>query len=289
MERHVFCAMGTDIEIILDAEPGRDVALALADAELEFERLEQIFSRFRPDSELSELNEEGEIEASDELLHVVAAALEARRRTRGRFDPTIHDALVAAGYDRSFELLDGTQPVARPPAATVGGAVGIRGNRIELAPDVRLDLGGIAKGYAADRVAAACAPLGACLVNAGGDIAIAGGEASHRWPVGVETPEGQLTLALGRGGLATSGSDRRRWETAQGEAHHLIDPITAQPADSDLLRVTVVAESAVEAEVAAKALFLAGEEEAALEADAASIPAVLVTQAGGTRLVGGLR
>jgi FAD:protein FMN transferase len=289
MERHVFQAMGTEVEIILDAEPGPEAVLALAGAEMEFERLEQIFSRFRPDSELSQLNEEGGIEASDELLDVVAAALEARRRTGGRFDPTVHDALVAAGYDRSFELLDGTHAGLRPPIHAVGGAVDIRGNRIELAPDVRLDLGGIAKGYAADHVAAGCAPLGACLVNAGGDIATAGGESSHRWAVGVETHDGSLTLALGRGGLATSGSDRRRWETAEGEAHHLIDPATGRPADSDLLRVTVVAGSSVEAEVAAKALFLAGEAEAAQEADAASIPAVLVTLAGRTRLVGGLR
>jgi FAD:protein FMN transferase len=289
MERHVFHAMGTEVEIILDAEPGPEAVLALADAELEFERLEQIFSRFRPDSELSRLNEEGGIDASEELLDVVAASVEARRRTGGRFDPTVHDALVAAGYDRSFELLDGTQACPEPPARPVGGLVDVQGGRIELAPDVRLDLGGIAKGYAADRVAARCAPLGACLVNAGGDIATAGGEPDRCWPVGVETPDGPLTLALGQGGLATSGADRRRWKTALGDAHHLIDPATGRPAESDLLRVTVVAESAVEAEVAAKALFLAGDEQAALEADAASIPAVLVTQAGRTRLVGGLR
>ena len=70
--------------------------------EAEFERLEQIMSRFRPDSELSQLNRSGALEVSAELAQVIALALAARKRTAGRFDPCVHDALVAAGYDRTF-------------------------------------------------------------------------------------------------------------------------------------------------------------------------------------------
>ena len=77
-------------------------------------------------------------------------------------------------------------------------------------------------------------------------------------------------------------------ETARCELHHLIDPRTGAPAESDLLRVTVVAPDAVDAEVAAKSLFLAGEHAAVAEADAAGIPAVLVTGDGRTLLTGGL-
>jgi len=92
----------------------------------------------------------------------------------------------------------------------------------------------------------------------------------------------------GSSGLATSGRDRRRWRRGGRELHHLIDPRTGEPAESDLVRVTVVSGDAVEAEVAAKALFLAGAEDAAAEADAESIPAVLVTEDGRTVLAGGL-
>ena len=60
-------------------------------------------SRFRPDSELSQLNRDGAIDASHDLAEVVELALAARERTGGRFDPTIHDALVGAGYDRTFD------------------------------------------------------------------------------------------------------------------------------------------------------------------------------------------
>jgi FAD:protein FMN transferase len=280
MESRRFRAMGTDIELLLDAV-GADAALDAAESE--FHRLEAILTRFRPESELSRLNEEGSLEAGPELLEVVRLALEARGRTDGRFDPTVHDAVVAAGYDRSFEELseDGTAVIV---GSVCGGSVRIDGSRIELDPGVRLDLGGIGKGYAAARAAELLAQTGPALVNAGGDIAVQRGA----WPVGVETSDGELTLELTGGGLATSGRDRRRWRRNGKELHHLIDPATGLPSPSDLLRATVVASDAVEAEVWAKALYIAGEEEAVREADMRGLPCVLVTADGRTRLAGGL-
>ncbi len=285
MQRFGFLAMGTDVDVLLDASPGPAANAALADVEREFGRLEQIFSRFLPDSELSRLNEAGELDASEEMREVVALALAARERTAGRFDPTVHDALVAAGYDRTFDDIDGHGGAPVP----AGGGVRVTGRRIELDEGVRLDLGGIAKGYAVDRTLRTLAPCGPCLVNAGGDLAVSGLPDAGVWPVGVDTPSGPLTLGVKQGALATSGRDRRRWRTDDGEErHHLIDPSTGRPAGSDLFTVTVAAPTAVEAEVAAKALFLAGETAAAAEADAQGIPALLVTEDGRLRFAGGL-
>ncbi len=280
MESRRFRAMGTEIELLVDAGGSDDV---LAAAESEFHRLEAILTRFKPDSELSRLNEGGALEVGTDLREVVELALAARAQTDGRFDPTVHDAVVAAGYDRSFEQVpqDGTVVIV---GGVCGGAVLIEGSRIELAPGVRLDLGGIGKGYAAARAADLLSAAGPALVNAGGDIAVEGGT----WPVGVETADGDLTLELTGGGLATSGRDRRRWRRNGEELHHLIDPATGMPSPSDLLRVTVVATDAVEAEVWAKALYIAGEDEAVREADMRGLPCVLVTADGRTRLAGGL-
>jgi thiamine biosynthesis lipoprotein len=111
MVRHTFRAMGTTVELHVDAD---DAAAALAAAEAEFERLEQVMSRFRPDSELSRLNEAGSLEVSADLAEVVELALAARERTAGRFDPTVHDALVGAGYDRTFEELPAARGRAVP-------------------------------------------------------------------------------------------------------------------------------------------------------------------------------
>jgi thiamine biosynthesis lipoprotein len=285
MERRVFRAMGTDVELLLDAPSGVETFLALAAAEREMSRLEGIFSRFREDSELSALNREGSLRASRELAHVTKLAVEARLRSGGRFDPTVHDALVAAGYDRSFERLhDRTAVTTAPPRCGGAIAVDLSTGLIELEPGFRIDLGGIAKGYAVDRLCDLLAASGPCLVDAGGDIAVRGSS----WPVGVETADAMLTLELTEGAMATSGVDRRSWRSDRGPAHHVIDPTSGRPADRDLLRVTVVADSAAEAEVLAKSLYLAGAERATREADDLGTPAVLVTRDGRTVLAGGL-
>jgi thiamine biosynthesis lipoprotein len=280
MERRAFRAMGTEMALLVDADEA-DRALDVAEAEIH--RLERLLSRFREDSELSQLNRDGSIDASIDLRRVVQLAVEARERTGGRFDPTVHDAVVAAGYDRSFEDVapDGHARCQAPAAA--GGGVSVEGTRITLEPGVRIDLGGIGKGYAAERAAELLALAGPCLVDAGGDIATRGGS----WPVGVETTGDPITLELRDVALATSGRDRRRWRRGGRELHHLIDPRTGAPASTDLLRVTVVAPDAVDAEVAAKALFLAGSAAARAEADAAGLAAVLVTECE-TVLAGGL-
>jgi len=274
MLRRAFRAMGTDVELLLDAEPGERADMALDRAEEEFERLEQVMSRFRDDSELSRLNREGVLEnASLDLVRVVELALDARDATGGRFDPTVHDAVVAAGYDRTFDAVASDAPeAATAPTAHCGGSVRIDGTRIVLDPGGHLDLGGIGKGYTVDRVAELLAVLGPCLVNAGGDLAVRGGS----WPIGVTD---DLTLELSRGGIATSGRDRRRWLRGGEERHHLIDPSTGRPATATPLRVTVVAGSAAAAEVAAKAAFLGAD---------IDLPHVVVTDDGRTILAGGL-
>ena len=281
MERHEFRAMGTQIEVLLDIPSGPAAEGAFRDVEREFERIEDALSRFRSDSELSALNRRGTAKAGPDLLATTELALAARERTGGRFDPTVHDALVEAGYDRSFERVPADGPSSNGNGThACGGPVEIdRFTRtIRLAAGVHLDLGGIGKGYAVDRAVDRLSKLGPCLVNAGGDVAMRG----RRWPVGVETANGFVTLELVNGALATSGRDRRRWRRDGEERHHLIDPATSRPSTSDLLRVTVVGTSAAEAEILAKSLFLAGEEQAADEAEREGIAAVLVTADGRT-------
>jgi len=286
MLRRRFTAMGTQIELMLEATPSALAVRALAAAEADLCRLECLLSRFDPDSELSRLNERGTMVVGRELLELVELALAARERTGGRFDPTVHDALVAAGYDRTFAQLPGRS--SAPPLAPARCAGDVRVHResctIELERGIRIDLGGIAKGYAADRASTILAEVGPCLVDAGGDIALRG----RAWPVGVETAAGTLTLELTEGGLATSGRDRRRWMRGGEEQHHLIDPTTGRPAETDVLRVTVAAASAAEAEVQAKSLFLAGTTAALERANEHGLPVVLVTRDGWTLIAGGI-
>lgn len=291
MLSHRFEAMGTEVECLVESDSAASAREAFRAAEAEVRRLEGALSRFSPTSELSRLNRERTIAASDDLLRVVGEALAGRARTAGRFDPTVHDAVVAAGYDRTFAEVAAAAEAADGGETRCGGGVRIDRARgtIELDPGVRLDLGGIAKGDAADRACELLRAAGPCLVNAGGDLAVRGVPSGGAWPVAVETPAGSVTLAVRRGGVATSGSDRRRWRRGDEERHHLIDPETGRSAVSDLVRATVAAGSATEAEVLAKSLFLAGARQASTESDHAGTPCVLVTSDGRTILGGGLR
>jgi thiamine biosynthesis lipoprotein len=303
MERHRFDSMGTWVDCLVEAPASPALDAAFAHVEHEFARLERKLSRFRADSELSRLNRERAIEGSDELVELTTLALAARERTGGRFDPTVHDALMAAGYDRTFadlcnetrtpaavaQVVHDSHEEAAPPReeGLAGGRreVLVSGRRIELGPGASLDFGGIAKGYAADRCVAGLAELGPALVNAGGDLAVSGPRADGPWPVAVDVPGQSLTVGIERGGLATSGRGRRRWIRDGEERHHLIDPRTLRPAESAPLSVTVTASTATEAEIAAKSLFLAGnntEREALLAAAAA----VVVRDRGDYELLG---
>ena len=284
MLRHGFRCMGTEVELVLRADTGAGV---IPRAEMEFRRLDALLSRFRADSELSRLNRLGSCRVGPELIEILQAALEARERTGGRFDPTIHDALVGAGYDRTFELVSAGVVAHAPMPASCRGAVLVdQGDSVvEIEAGYRLDLGGIAKGYAADRVLGLLAAAGPALVDAGGDIAVTGGS----WTIGVESHDGSVVLELDEGAVATSGRDRRRWSAGGEDAHHLIDPATGKPAEGDVVRVTTVATTGMEAEVLATALFLAGDvDDAAAEADALGVPAILVADDGRTVLTGGL-
>jgi thiamine biosynthesis lipoprotein len=280
--------MGVAVECLVESECPADAAFD--EVEAEFERLEQIFSRFRDDSELSRLNRAGRAVAGGELLEVVQRALEARDSTGGRFDPTVHDAVTASGYDRTFAEVEAAGRAPRSAGVRCGGDVRVdpATHTIALGKGARLDLGGIAKGWSAERGCDVLQAVGPCLVNAGGDLAVRGRPAPGVWPISVETPEGDVTLGLRDGGMATSGRDVRRWLRNGCELHHLIDPATGAPAGGDVLRVTVVGADAVEAEVNAKALFLAGADAAVVEADTRGLPCVVVTVDGRVLLGGGL-
>lgn len=284
--------MNTDVEILVERQRDDRVDDLLERAREWFEHLERVFSRFRPTSELSRLNRVGRLRPSPQMAEVVRLALAARTRTGGRFDPTVHDALVDAGYATSFdELPGGIVPAPGGDPSPCGGGIRIdpETGEITLERGFRLDLGGIAKGFAVDRVLELVRAAGPCLVNAGGDIAIGDAPADGGWNVGVERGDGTtITIGLVRGALATSGRDRRRWQTAAGEAHHIIDPATSRPTDTDLLRVSVIGPSAVDAEVLAKSLLIAGRDGAIREAEEQAIPCVLVDESGETTLAGGL-
>jgi thiamine biosynthesis lipoprotein len=260
--------MGTEVELLAVGAP-RGALTAAGDRLAD---LEARWSRFRPDSELSALNRtDGRpVRVSSETLTLLALAVLGWQATAGRFDPSVLEALEAAGYDRSFDRLpvdghatDGARPAPGPAPGLSGIRIDAEAGTATLPPGTRLDPGGIAKGYTADLLCAQLRAAGAAgvCVNIGGDLRVSG-TAPRRgpWTIAVPHPHGgqAATLQLTDGAAATSSPLRRAWQVGGRPAHHLIDPRTGRPADTGILQVTAIAAEAWRAEVTATAAFLAG-------------------------------
>ena len=267
--RHTFAAMGTVVVVSLPASS--DTTTLLGRVETLFARVERSCTRFDDGSDLMRANADptNPHEVSPECAAIVGAAHEAYRTTGGLFDPRILDRLLAVGYDRTFAEV----------AASGAGAPSLSAEtplRSQWQPTIKadhaavtlgpvpIDLGGIGKGWTVDAAAVMlAAEAEAFLVNAGGDLAVAGdGPDGDGWTVAVEEPrDATRTLAVLRlhgGSCATSSTGRRRWIQGDQERHHLIDPRTGGPAAGGLQSVTVVADTTVQAETWSKALLIAG-------------------------------
>ncbi len=273
MKRLEFRAMNCQMLAVLDREEAT-VAEWLAEVPLWFADWEQRLSRFRIDSELSRLNHSrGQaLPVSSVLWDVVQTALRAADYSEGLVTPTLLRAMEVAGYDRNFSFLQAAgQPSCSPVHLKTNTLTEVRDWRtieciahprsIRLPLGVQLDLGGIAKGWAAERAVQQLSQHGPALVDAGGDIAVSGPQADGTaWPIGVTDPEGKTVemLMLSEGGVATSGRDYRRWQKGDLWQHHILDPRTGQPAHTDVLTVTVIAPTTCEAEMAAKVVLILG-------------------------------
>ncbi len=239
----------------------------------ELAAVDKACSRFRADSELTMLNGAAgrEMRVSRLLLDAVRAALDVAALTGGLVDPTIGATLRLAGYDRSFaeiRLRDGR--VVRPSFAPVAGWASVRldarRRTIRLPPGAELDLGATAKALAADRAALAAAQAtgGAVLVSLGGDVSVAGDPLEGGWPIRIADDHAAPldapgpTVAISSGGLASSGTHVRRWTTAGGDLHHIIDPRTARPAVTPWKTVSVTAASCLHANAASTAAIVLG-------------------------------
>jgi thiamine biosynthesis lipoprotein len=248
VEAHHFEALGTNCGIFGVGLP----CGSLLEGEFWVRRMGARLTRFSEQSELSRLNASTGrwCEISTELECLLRESLRAFELSSGLVNIAVLPSMVAIGYTRPLSerspggVLERARPL--PPLPEV---LTIRRGSARLGHGAGLDLGGVAKGWMADRLVGM---LGAnSLANLGGDLMAAGaGPRGDGWPVSVAG----VTLLLRDQGAATSSVRRRRW----ADAHHLIDPRTGLPSNSGLEEVSVVASTGSEAEVIAKTALLAG-------------------------------
>ena len=261
--RHEFRAMGTSISMLAPPEASSRHAAAADAVRSVFAEEEERFSRFRGTSELTRVNRRAGrwVNVSPRFEELARLALGHAATSAGLFDPTVLDAVIAAGYDRNYdEVLAGARG-ALHPSRPCGRwrEILLSDGAIKLPTEVGLDLGGIAKGFTADLAAEAAVAAGIpwALVSAGGDLRIAGDAPPIE--VGIEDPADPGSYAarvtLEEGALATSSVMARAWGDG---LHHIIDPRTGSPSAADAIQATVWAPTCAEAEVRATWALLTG-------------------------------
>ena len=307
-------ALGCSVRLVVTDPRRLDLCRARLTAWLD--AVDGACSRFRPDSEISEVcGATGPVEISPLLADALDAAIRAAKLTDGLVDPTVGAAMAAVGYDRDFELVPLDGAAIRVTLRPVPGwhlidlerpTDGVSGpSMLRLREGITLDLGATAKAWAADSAAVELAKIADCgvLVALGGDIAVAGppplranGERSWRItvrdrtdaPVGGATsvpdspaelgPEAEISIF--DGGLATSGTTSRRWLRGGDLLHHILDPRTGLPAATPWRTVSVAAGNCLDANTASTAAILLGAKAPAW-LTAHGLPARLVPEDGG--------
>jgi len=295
-------SMGGRLAIHIDAEPGqpgRADAARMAERQVvaRVDRWSSRLTRHADTSELSLLN--ADPRTSVNVRPILAAALlagmTAADASEGLADITLLDArLTAEGM--AAEGMAAEEAGARPHRSRVGEWQVVRRRRgaavVRRPPGLRFDLGGVAKGWIADRALRMLASWPSAVVDADGDLALRCAPGKF-WAIGVDdprTPNTNLAIlrlgapaggAAANWGVATSGTSIHRWKVNGSVSHHLIDPRTGRPAQTDVVQATVVAGSALRAEALAKAVIIAGSRQGLALLERARVRgAVLLTESG---------
>jgi FAD:protein FMN transferase len=258
-------------------------------------------SRFREDSELSRLNGMPDREAvvSGLLAKLIASALRGARLTGGAVDPTVGSAIRLAGYNTDFADVPADGMAIELVVSRIPGWQAISfdeaARTVRVPRGVEVDLGATAKALASDLAAAAALAKiggGGVLVSLGGDISVAGEPPAEGWVIqasedsGAPIDEGEETISIRSGGIATSSTTVRKWTRGGVSLHHIIDPVTGLPSEGPWRTATVVAGTCVDANIASTAAIVMGE--AAVKwLESNRLPARLVDRAGAVLRVAG--
>ncbi len=293
-ERQLF-AMDT-VMTLTAYGPGGEAAVAEAAQELQ--RLDALWSVGKPDSDLAQLNAGKTQTVSAETAALLERALDVSRETGGLFDATIYPLVELWGFPGDAPHVPDPADIAATLPVVDSARVTLAGERVELGPGQKLDLGGIAKGYASARVMDIFRAHGveSGMVSLGGNVQTLGAKPDGSpWRIGVRDPAGSAASYLGvlsveDKAVITSGGYERFFEENGQRYIHILDPRTGWPAQSDLQSATVVSADGVLADALSTALYIMGSEEAAaFWADRADqFDMVLLTQSGQVLVTPGL-
>ena len=269
-------ALGTSCSFVVrleDGGPGRYFDQMVDEFNQMIDELDLAASRFRLDSEVSRLaaNDGVAMVVSGLLYDEISQALRASTITKGYLDPTLGQTISDLGYCKDFELLkaevqDGVKMRVVMPSGYRSVVLDPGARSVKVPPGVLLDLGATAKPHLADRIRDSL--LGTyevdVLVNLGGDISCFSSDQANPWYINVTDDQslnidspGEI-LGFSSGGVATSSIKKRSWSKSGALHHHIIDPYTGRSAVGEIEAVTVLAGSALDANIASTATISMG-------------------------------
>lgn len=291
--------MGTLVRVELAHENDESGRVAMAAAMEEMRRIDRLMSPYREDSELSRVNREAAgkpVPIGQDMVEVIDRALKFSEMTNGAFDITF--ASVGYLYDYAGKRLPSDKEIRqRLPAINYRHINLDRAHRtLHFArPGVRIDLGGIAKGYAVDNAIAILRARGVkhALVTAGGDSRVLGDRAGRPWRIGIRDPrnrDGTVTvLPLINAAISTSGDYEQYFERDGVRHHHILNPRTGKSA-AGMHSVSIVGPDAMTTDGLSTSVFVMGMERGlSLVESLPGIEAVLIDDQGKMHITSGLR
>ena len=233
-------------------------------------QLNQVFSNWDPNSEVSRLNRHDTdqwLSVSDDLYTVLEASQVLYQQTQGFFDPGIGRLIELWGFGVSpAKGIPSATAIAQAQAQSSIAHLELKDGQVKKHKDIHLNLSAIAKGYALDQLGELLSAQGAenFMLEIGGEVLVRGSNDNQPWRIGVEMPDNQqpILLALNNQAVATSG-DYRNYFYHQGQAYaHILNPKTGAPAKSDIASVSVIADSTLLSDAYATALQAMGSQRA---------------------------
>ena len=245
-----------------DRESGRE---AIEEGVAAVYELEDLLSATAPESEISALNEAGQAHLSPDTAQLLSAALELCALTGGALDITAYPAVEAWGFTTGEYRVPNQAELEELGDRIDYTRVSLDQESASLPDGMKLDLGAVAKGYTADRLAklAQERDITSALLDLGQSTILALGAKpdGSPWRIGIQDPQGEGylgVLELEGQAMGTSGGYQRYFERDGVRYWHIIDPATAAPARSGLLSVTVVSPSGLACDGLSTALFVMG-------------------------------
>lgn len=260
-----FEAMDTSMTITAYGKNAKKAVGAVKD---EILALDNMFRRKSGASDIFKINTDGSADVSEDTAELILRSAKISEETDGAFDITVAPVVDLWGfYDSKFRVPEESE--IQNALKSVGYKnISVNGNSVSVKNSAKLDLGGIAKGYASDRAADIFKGLGVSgIASLGGNIyAMGKRQDGENWNVAIQNPDndGYIgTVSVSDTAVITSGSYQRYFERDGKIYHHIIDPKTGSPADSGLKSVTIVTDNGTLGDALSTALFVMGKDRVA--------------------------